>query len=57
MMTIEQLKQRLRRQREIRGRLLTSPDGAEWIRVTVTRRQLNHYLDLVQCYGFISDLG
>ena len=55
MITIEQVERRLRRQREIRGRLLTSPDGAEWIRVSLTRTQLAYYLELVTCYGFILD--
>lgn len=56
-MTIEQVKTRLRRQREIKGRLLTSPDGSEWIRACVTKAQLNYYPGLVKCYGFIPDLG
>jgi len=55
MMTIAQVELRLRRQREIRGRLLTSPDGAEWIRVSVTQTQLAYYRNLVTCYGFIAD--
>jgi hypothetical protein len=55
MLTIEQVKARLRRQRVLYGRLVTSPDGAEWIRVSLTRAQLKYYLDRVTCYGFIQD--
>lgn len=55
MLTIEQVKTRLRRQRVLYGRLVTSPDGAEWIRVGLTRAQLEYYLDRVTCYGFIQD--
>lgn len=55
MLTIEQVKARLRRQRVLYGRLVTSPDGVEWIRVGLTRAQLEYYLDRVTCYGFIQD--
>jgi hypothetical protein len=55
MLTIDELKLRLRRQREIRGRLVTSADGEEWIWVSLTRNQLTYYLGLVTCYGFIPD--
>ncbi|HML35129.1 hypothetical protein [Sporomusa sphaeroides] len=55
MLTLEQVKARLRSRRELYGKLVTSPDGAEWIRVSLTRAQLTYYLTRVICYGFIPD--
>jgi hypothetical protein len=55
MLTIEQVQTRLRRSQVLCGRLLTSPDGSEWIQVILTRTVLKYYLERVTCYGFIQD--
>ena len=55
MLTLEQVQKRLRRSRELYGRLVTSQDGSEWIRVQLTRDVLRYYQARVTCYGFIPD--
>ena len=55
MLTVEQLKKRLRRSRVLYGRLVTSPDGSEWIRVQLTRSVLAYYQARMTCYGFLPD--
>ena len=55
MLTVEQVQKRLRRSRVLYGRLVTSPDGSEWIRVQLTRDVLKYYQAQVTCYGFILD--
>ena len=56
MLTVNQVKSRLRSGRVMYGRLLTSPHGDEWIRVGLYRiGQLNYYLGLVTVYGFIEE--
>jgi|GEM_PF-4966024 len=57
MLTIEQVRKRLNSRHELRGRLIISPDGSEWIRTHLTRSALNYYQARVTCYGFIPDGG
>lgn len=56
MLTMEKVEATLRSGRELRGRLLTNPDGSEWIRVMLRgMKQLRYYQGRVTCYGFISE--
>ncbi|WP_021168058.1 hypothetical protein SOV_50540 [Sporomusa ovata DSM 2662] len=56
MLTIEQVRSRIRHQKVVNGKLLTSTDGEEWIRVTLTNQsQLDYYLSRISIYGFIQD--
>ena len=55
MLTLEQVHKRLRASRVLYGRLVTSPDGSEWIRLQLTRSVLKYYRERVTCYGFIPD--
>jgi len=55
MWTLAQLKARMRRG-EVRGRLLISADGTEWLRVGLrSAEQLKYYLSRVTIYGFVPD--
>lgn len=47
MCSCEQVQARLRRSRVLYGRLLTSPDGTEWIRGGLTRTVLKYYRERV----------
>lgn len=55
MLTVEQVKKRLQWGKALYGRLVTSPDGSEWIRVQLTRPVLAYYQARLHCYGFIPD--
>nr|WP_173813076.1 hypothetical protein [Dendrosporobacter quercicolus]NSL49932.1 hypothetical protein [Dendrosporobacter quercicolus DSM 1736] len=55
MLTVEQVWKKLQSSRVLCGRLVTSPDGSEWIRVELTRAALKYYQARVTCYGFIPD--
>ena len=56
MMTVEQVKAKLRRGKSVYGKLLTSADGQEWIRVTLSSKaELDYYLGRTMCYGIILD--
>lgn len=58
MLTIEQVRAKLKRGKEVRGRLLTSEDGNSWIRVTLSNQsQLDYYLSRIACYGLIEEYG